>query len=58
MKIWIHLPVLLLLSGCTREPDMTPIGGGLAIVGLALIVSAVIQRLPHTRQKGDDYESR
>ena len=46
----------LLLGGCAASPDMTPIGGGLAIIGLAVIVSAVIQSLPSHPKGGDDDE--
>ena len=55
---WIHmlpaLPFLFTLTGCTNGPDMGPIGGGLAIIGLAVIVSAVIRHLPSNRKGGDD----
>lgn len=43
---------IALLSGCSRGPDMGPVGGGLAVIGLALIVAAVINTL--AGKGGDD----
>lgn len=55
---WIHslttLPFLLTLTGCTSGPDMGPIGGGLAVIGLAIVIGAVVLRLPADRKGGDD----
>ncbi len=36
----------LLLAGCeARGPDMSPVGGGLAVVGLSIILAAFVLRL-------------
>ena len=43
MRILITLLFIVCVSGCTRpEPDMSPIGGGLAVIGLSIIVSTVV----------------
>lgn len=44
---------LALLSGCSRSAvDTSPIGSGLAVIGLALIVAAIINTL--AGKGGDD----
>ena len=35
----------LLLAGCTEGPDMGPVGGGLAIIGLGIVLAAAILAL-------------
>lgn len=43
----------LVLSGCSGGPDMGPIGGGLAVIGLGIVAAAVIRTLAG---KGGDHE--
>ena len=52
MRSLIAALYIALLSGCSRGPDMGPVGGGLAVIGLALIVAAVINTL--AGKGGDD----
>jgi hypothetical protein len=50
MRNLYALLLVACLTGCTRSgPDMSPVGGGLAVVGLSLIVSTLLIRI---RQKG------
>jgi hypothetical protein len=44
VKQFIALYLLAGLTGCSAV-DTSPIGGGLAVIGLALIVAAVINTL-------------
>lgn len=42
MKLWI-LPIPLLLVACQpSQPDMTPVGSGLAVVGLSILLAAFV----------------
>ena len=43
---------IALLPGCSRGSDMGPVGGGLAVIGLAMIVAAIINTL--AGKGGDD----
>jgi hypothetical protein len=44
-RAWSIL-VVALLSGCASGgPDMGPVGGGLSVIGLAIIVAAVIRSI-------------
>ena len=53
MKILVTLLFVACLSGCTRsEPDMAPVGGGLAVIGLGIVAAAVIFAL--AGKGGDD----
>lgn len=54
MRIFITLLLVACFSGCTRsEPDMAPVGGGLAVIGLGMVAAAVIRTLAG---KGGDHE--
>lgn len=45
MKTVLYLSPLM-FAGCTAGgPDMSPIGGGLAVVGLSIILAAFVLRL-------------
>jgi hypothetical protein len=42
MKL-ITLLTMIPIAGCSRSgPDMSPIGGGLAVIGLGIIIAAFI----------------
>jgi len=50
MRNLMALFLITFLTGCSRSgPDMSPIGGGLAVIGLSVIVSTMIMRM---RSKG------
>lgn len=54
MKFILTPLFLLPMTGCSGGgSDMTPVGAGLATVGLCLIISKLVERL---RSKGDDDE--
>ena len=53
MSLLILLILCLFLTGCGGVPDMGPIGAGLAIIGLSLIVSKLVERI---RGNGGDHE--
>lgn len=53
MKEFIAILFVASLSGCSRSAvDTLPIGGGLAVIGLALVVAAIINTL--AGKGGDD----
>jgi hypothetical protein len=43
----------LAMAGCETKsgPDLTPIGNGLGIIGLSLVLAAIIRLLGHRRNK-------
>ncbi len=49
--IVVILLILILLNGCSTGPDMTPIGGGLAVIGLAIVIGSIVIRLPKSNGK-------
>lgn len=55
----MNLRLLLIacfLTGCKTGPDYTPVGGGLAVVGLAIVVASIVLRLPSTGKEDKDDE--
>jgi|SaaInlLV_10m_DNA_1039704.scaffolds.fasta_scaffold173588_1 hypothetical protein len=43
MRNLCALILVTCLTGCTRsQPDMSPVGGGLAVIGLGIIIAAFI----------------
>lgn len=54
MRNLYALILVACMTGCTRSAvDTSPIGGGLAVVGLSIIVSTLVSRM---RQKGGSDE--
>jgi hypothetical protein len=53
MNILILSLFLLFLTGCGGGPDMGPIGAGLCVIGLSLIVAKLVERI---RGIGGDHE--
>ncbi len=53
MSLLILLILCLFLTGCGGGPDMAPIGAGLCVIGLSLIVAKLVERI---RSMGGDHE--
>jgi len=50
----LPLGVVLGLTGCNTGPDMGPVGAGLSVIGLGIIIGATIIALFGKRGGGDE----
>ena len=50
--------MVALLSGCGSggAPDMGPVGGGLSVIGLGIVVAAFIRAVATAMRRDDDGE--
>ncbi len=47
------------LAGCkSATPDMGPVGGGLSVIGLAIVVAAFIRAVAAAMCRGEDHRDR
>lgn len=48
--------VVALLSGCASggSPDMSPVGGGLSVIGLGIVAAAFIRAVAGAVRRDDD----
>lgn len=55
MRNLCALILVACLTGCSRSAvDTSPIGGGLAVIGLSIIVSTLIARIRHKGGADDE----